>query len=299
MVANRMVLLDHLTRGRVMMGVGPGVLTTDAYMLNIDPGDQRPRMDEALGVILRLLKGDEPVTHDAGWFTLRDARLQLRPYTQPRFPISVTAAQSSSGMVMAGKHGVGVLSMSVVREGNVVTDLNAFWGIAEETAAQHGNVVDRGEWRMVVQVHLADSRKEAIAQARVGGGLLHREYFEKTLGAGVPEDAPPSDKIIDGMVKSGAWCIGTPDDLITKIKELDEQSGGFGGLLIQSTEWGTREQIRHSYELMARYVMPHFQGSLVGLADSEQWARDTRDEFREVRMRASERARRAQAEPSR
>ena len=53
-VANRMVLLDHLTRGRVMLGVGPGALVTDAHMLGINPNVQRERMDEALGIILRL-----------------------------------------------------------------------------------------------------------------------------------------------------------------------------------------------------------------------------------------------------
>ena len=64
MVANRMVLLDHLTRGRVMLGVGPGALVTDALMLGIEPNTQRPRMDEAMGVIMRLFTEDEPITHE-------------------------------------------------------------------------------------------------------------------------------------------------------------------------------------------------------------------------------------------
>ncbi len=102
MVANRMVLLDHLTRGRVMMGVGPGSLVSDAYMLGIDPPTQRQRMDEALGVIMRLLTETEPVTYEAEWFTLKEALIHLRPYTQPHFPIVVASAQSPSGMVVAG-----------------------------------------------------------------------------------------------------------------------------------------------------------------------------------------------------
>src|SRR4029078_6425652 len=40
-LADRMVLLDHLTRGRVMFGVGPGALPSDAYMMGIDPINQR------------------------------------------------------------------------------------------------------------------------------------------------------------------------------------------------------------------------------------------------------------------
>src|SRR5437763_688533 len=87
MVANRMVLLDHLSRGRVMLGVGPGVLYTDAVMLGIEPTRQREMMDESLGVILRLLTETKPVSHKSDWFELNDAALHLRPYTHTHRPI--------------------------------------------------------------------------------------------------------------------------------------------------------------------------------------------------------------------
>ena len=78
MVANRLVLLDNLTRGWVMRGVGPGALVTDAHMLGIDPNVQRDRMDEALGIILRLFRESEPITYVSDWFELYDAVLQRR-----------------------------------------------------------------------------------------------------------------------------------------------------------------------------------------------------------------------------
>src|SRR5436190_23108176 len=87
MVANRMVLLDHLTRGRVMLGVGPGALVTDALMLGIEPNRQRPRMEESMRAIVHLLTSDEPLTMETDWFTLRTVRLHLRPFTQPPFPL--------------------------------------------------------------------------------------------------------------------------------------------------------------------------------------------------------------------
>ena len=86
MVANRMVQLDHMTRGRAMLGVGPGALMTDAYMLGIDPVDQRRRMDESMGIVKRLLTETEPITYEGSWFTLREATCHLRPYTKPCFP---------------------------------------------------------------------------------------------------------------------------------------------------------------------------------------------------------------------
>src|SRR6476646_413582 len=104
MVANRMVLLDHLTRGRIMLGVGPGALYTDAVMLGIDTTKQRPRLEEALEIIVRMLHDDRPVSYQSEWFSLVEGRLHLRPYQRPHFPIVVASAQSPSGMVLAGKY---------------------------------------------------------------------------------------------------------------------------------------------------------------------------------------------------
>ena len=294
MVANRMVLLDHLTRGRTMMGVGPGALVTDAAMLGIDPIEQRRRMDESMTIIMRLLNETEPITYESEWFNLVEAQLHLRPYTKPHFPIAVAAAQSPSGMVLAGKHGAGVLSVSVTRDAEIASNLSDFWGIAEETADRYGNTMDRNEWRVVMHVYLADTKKEAIEQARVNAGRYQYDYFVKTLGHDLAievNNTSDRDKIIDIMSERGAWCVGTPDDLIDTIHKLDEESGGFGGFLIQATEWGTREQVRHSYELLARYVMPHFQGSIASLDRSQQWSEGKKGELLQARKDAMTRAR--------
>jgi limonene 1,2-monooxygenase len=88
-VAQRLVQLDHHTRGRVIFGSGPGALPSDAHMLGIDPMTQRDRQDEAIGVIQRLMAG-ERVTHESDWFTLRDARLQLFPL-QEEMPFVVAS----------------------------------------------------------------------------------------------------------------------------------------------------------------------------------------------------------------
>ena len=291
MTANRMVLLDHMTKGRIMMGVGPGALVTDAYMLGIDFSTQRPRMDEALGIIIRLLTETDPITYEADWFTLREAKLHLRPFTQPYFPIAVAAAATPSGLVTAGKHGTSVLSLSVLASDAVKNTLKEFWKIAEDTAAEHGKSMNREDWRLVTHVFLAESKKEAIEQARIKAGQYQRGYFEEALGNPSLFDGP-ADRIVDAMVDKGAWCVGTPDDLIQYIHRLDENSGGFGGLLIQATEWGTREQVFRSYELLARYVMPHFQGTMTSLSESYQWMVDTKDELQALRKQSLEKAHR-------
>jgi len=287
MVANRMVLLDHLTHGRVMLGVGPGALVTDAVMLGIEPNTQRPRMDEAMGVIIRLLTDPTPLTHKSDWFTLNEARLHLRPYTQPHMPLVVAAAGSPSGMVMAGKYGLGVLSISSPRGDST---LNDFWGIAEKTAAEHGNRVSRDEWRLVLHVHLSDTKEQAFADVRARSSVYWRDYFEGTMGFPRPFESD-REQIVEGMNARHVWCIGTPDDLVESINRLDRESGGFGGLLIQSVDWATREQVMHSWELIARYVKPQFQGSLVSLKASQADAERTAQQVRELRDGAVAKAR--------
>ena len=266
MVANRMVLLDHLTRGRVMLGVGPGSLASDAYMFCINPERQREMMDESLGVIIQLFEGEEPVTCETDWFQLRDASLQLRPYQKPYLPVTVASVQSPAGVFLAGKHGAGVLSLSVPRSMVRETTLKDQWDIAEESAAEHGKAVCRSEWRLSIPVHLAESREEAFDQVRLGAGRVVTEYTGGTNGH--PTPPVPANEIVDYMVANNQWIVGTPDDAIAGIERLQESSGGFGGLLARAEDWTTRENLYHSYELFARYVMPRFQGSLTGIMES-------------------------------
>ena len=292
MVANWMVQLDHMTHGRVMMGVGPGALPSDAYMMGIDHTVQRPRMDEALGVILRLFTETEPITYKSDWFELREALLQLRPYQRPYMPVAVASVQSPAGVVLAGKYGAAVLTITVPRDPspNSESDLRNLWTIAEESAAEHGQEVRREDWRLVLPVHLAETREEALAEARMGAGRYLREYSEGTNGRRPVFDGP-LDKVIDFMADAGYWIVGTPDDCIEGIKRLDEQSGGYGGFMVQTVDWAPRDKMLRSYELLARYVMPQFQGSVLSTAASNHWARERRDTLMAGRTSAIERAR--------
>ena len=272
LVANRFVQLDHMTRGRAMLGCGPGALVSDAYMLGIEPETQRPRMDEALTAIMALLRGDGPVTMKTDWFELREARLHLAPYTDPCFPIAVASTLTPSGVVTAGKHGLGVLSLGAGLPGGPEA-IAEQWRIAEKTAAEHGKTMDRAKWRLVVNVHVAEDDELALRQVQVGERRETVTYFEETLGR------PPGrhdDPLREG-VRQGTTLVGTPDTVIKGIERLVELSqGGFGGLLFRAHEWASREETLRSYELFARYVMPRFQGSLASIIDSNEWCRENR-----------------------
>ncbi|MBN8875551.1 MAG: LLM class flavin-dependent oxidoreductase [Rhodospirillales bacterium] len=272
MVAQRWVQLDHMTRGRAMLGCGPGALTSDAYMLGIEPATQRPRMLEAMDAIMRLLKMEEPVTMKTDWFEMRDARLHLAPYSDPHFDIAVASTITPFGMIAAGTHGVGVLSIGAGLPGGPEA-LAKQWQIAEDAAKKAGKTISRKKWRVVVNAHIAEDDQQALDEVRKGERNETVTYFEDTLGR------PPGraeNPLADG-VKMGTTLVGSPETVIKGIKRLLEYSdGGFGGILFRAHEWANREQTMRSYELFARYVMPVFQGSLDPIANSNAWAKENR-----------------------
>ena len=290
MVANRMVQLDHMTRGRVLFGVGPGALPTDAYMMGIESTLQRPRMDEALGIILRLFTEQEPITYKSEWFQLNEALLQIRPYQKPHMPLFVASIQSPSGVALAGKHGASVLTITVPRdpsEGRA--DYSKLWDIAEESALKHGKTVDRDEWRLVIPVHVAETRQEARDDVRYGSAKFLREYSEGTNGR-KPVFTGPDQEVVDWMADNDYWIVGTPEDCINGINKLAEESGGFGGFMIQTIDWASREKMLKSYELIASYVLPEFQGSTLSIKASQKWAQQRVETLLERRVKAIDKA---------
>jgi len=273
-VAARISFLDHLTRGRLIFGVGPGLLPGDAYMRGIEPKDQRPRMIEGVKAIVRLFTEDK-VSLEGSWFRLVDACLQVKPLQKPYPPMVTASTFTPSGFMAAGQLGAGIMTFFT----GGFTDLNARWKLAEEVAASHGKQVRREDWRMVLTFHLAESRQEAMRQVREWGNEYLREYAISTSGLAQKDypEQPLSDITIDRFIDAGTMVVGTPDDAIAKIRELNESSGGIGGVLNMILDWGTREQQQHSYELFARHVMPVFQGSADSIAYSNRWSRERRE----------------------
>lgn len=107
-LADRVVQLDHMTRGRFAFGVGAGALALDASMMGLDPLQARRRMEESLDAVLELLAGPGPVDRETDWFTLRQAQLHLLPYS-PELDVRVACFRSPSGPRLAGRVGAGML----------------------------------------------------------------------------------------------------------------------------------------------------------------------------------------------
>lgn len=259
-VAQRIVQLDHMTRGRAMLGVGPGALPSDARTLGIDPSVQRDRMEEGLGVIIRLLREDRPFSHRSDWFELIDAQLQIKPL-QEELPIVVASTISPAGMKAAGRFGVGVISLaSASSEG--LAALPTQWGFGETYAAEHGQLMDRSKWRINANWHVAPTREQAISEIADGLTRWHNEYNVDILGRPGAEKATDAHAFATRMANAEGSMIGAPDDVVTSIKLLQERSGGFGTLIGFAHDWAPREAQFRSFEMFARYVIPRMQGLL-------------------------------------
>lgn len=274
MLADRINQLDHITRGRVMLGCGPGSLPSDAFMMGIPVAAQRDRMDEALADIVKLLRG-ETVTNKTDWYELSEARLQMTPWSRPSVEIAVASQVSPTGATAAGRHGLSMLSIGATSAGGF-NALASNWAIAEEKAREHGQTIDRQNWRLVGPMHIAETREQARADC--AHGLEQWIYYFREVAA-LPLVADGDGDMIDQLVASGMAVIGTPDDAIAQIERLKVQSGGFGCFMFMDHNWADWDRKKRSYELMARYVFPKFQNLNDNREASIAWARDNRDSF--------------------
>jgi limonene 1,2-monooxygenase len=279
-VAQKIVQLDHMSRGRAILGTGPGALPSDAHTLGIDPMVLRDRQDEAIPVIQRLLAGAERFSYESEWFTLRDAALQILPY-QREVHMTTASMVSPSGMTLAGKHGLGVLSLGSMSTAGLAS-LPLQWSFAEEAAEQSGRVVDRANWRIVFSSHVAETREQARADVEHGLLCWHNEYNVGTLQRPGLEAFASTAEAIDfhANPQSSAGVIGTPDDLIANIRQMQDVTGGFGMVLSFAHDWANPEATNRSWDLIARHVIPEINGQIEPMRASNTWVRENRESFK-------------------
>ena len=271
-IAERMAFLDHLTRGRAILGVGPCALVTDKKLFGLPNEKLYSMLAESTDIIVRLLESPEPIDHEGRFWSFKQMRLQLRSYQQPRMPLAIASSGNEISLELAGKYGMLLLSPAGKNVRNNQTK-SAQWNKVEAIASQHGTATSRDNWRIATCIYLADSKEEAWrdVEASIKRDM---EYFV-SIGLKAPYEAYPGQPAHEITARSGAdrrdWIIGTPDDAIAQIERMQAETGGFGGLMLTTHEWTSSEKIRRSMEMFARYVLPHFRGHTRGYQD--EWRR--------------------------
>lgn len=269
-VADRALFLDHLTRGRFMLGLGPGALPTDAAMVGITMEEQRGAFEEDVDVLMAILRGEE-VTKETNRYRLQGARTQFNAFSD--FDIVVAAIASPTGPRAASKNGANLLSVGATVPDGGFDSLAMHWDVMTERGAQFGHTPDRSKWRMAGPMHIAETREQAIEDVRFGFNDWC-DYTQHVLAAPHFRAAGETfEERVAWVNETGLGVIGTPDDAIRQVERLEKQSGGFGSYLLIHHEWARPEAMMKHYELFARYVKPRFQGRTDRLQKAEDYAR--------------------------
>jgi limonene 1,2-monooxygenase len=209
------------------------------------------------------------VTKKTDWFDLHEARLQLKSYSQPMMEMAVASSRSPTGALAAGRHGIGMLSIGGTSDESLKAHASN-WGVYEESARAAGKTPDRRNWRIVTFAHVAETREQARRDVTFGLDDFRRYFTEVATFPIIPPDITTDPA--EFLVSSGLACIGTPDDCIRHFERLwTGSNGGFGGVLLLAHNWADWSATKRSYELMARYVHPHFQRNANELRD---WSYD-------------------------
>lgn len=266
LVAERMAFLDHLTHGRLEYGFGGGGLPTDKALFSLPADEATPRTNEALEIISQLLATEEPISFEGDYWQLENRRLQVRPH-QEHPPIAIAGLTGTHNFATCGERGWKPLSVyftPITIDSNpaapdLLAHAEAIVGAA--TKAGRDPQLARDLWRITREVYVASDRNQAMNEIRAG---VHRSY-EYLVGLGLAalmkkdDTMPDAEVTFEWMTEEIPWIIGSPEDCVRQIHELDEEVGGFGCLLVNSRDWVTTDLWYRSLELFARYVMPQFR----------------------------------------
>ena len=269
-LASRLVMLDHLSEGRLNFGVAASSIPTDQAMFGVDGKTAREMTREALDMILALWSGDGPFTRKGKFWTVSRPEPafgiftpHLKPVQQPHPPIGVAGlSPSSDTLKWAGERGYIPMSLNLNAQ-----YLSGHWTAVEAGAASAGRTARRSDWRMVREVLVADTDKEAWKLAVDGAmGRMTREYSLKVVQAfgALPflkhdPAVADSDVTVDYLART-SWLIGSPATVAAKIEDLYHQVGGFGVLLALGFDYLDQpEAWRRSLELLATEVAPRLK----------------------------------------
>ena len=259
--ADRVVQLDHLSRGRFMFGVGPGALPTDAAMIGIQPSEQRRMLEEGMDAIVHLLRSDEPLTMETDWFDLRNAKVPAAPATRD-IEMAVAAIASPSGPRIAGKHGIGLLSIGATMQ--IGADVLALhYDVWRRSAEANGNTAPTattGAWSGLM--HIAETREQAMRGCRVRHRALVRlpAAHRGRARTSCPR-ATPSRSASTGSTRPGIGAIGTAEDCVAQIERLWKQSTAASAATCAWTRLRQPPAKAAATSCIAQRVMPHFQSN--------------------------------------
>ena len=270
MVAHRIAQLDHLAKGRFQWGVGAGGFPGDFDVFDIDPktGVQRDIMRDGLELVLQMWDDPKPGLYEHKYwrFTIPEPideiglGFHLKPYQKPHPPIALAGVSARSDtLALAGARGWIPMSINLAPPNTVA----GHWEAVEKGATEAGRTADRSTWRIARDIYVGETTEEARRDAL--GGTLGRDferYWMQLMGhvnmldnLKADPDMPDSDVTLEYLIDN-VCIVGSPDDVAEKLRNLYDDTGGFGVLLAMGHEWQPREKWERSMALLVNEVVP-------------------------------------------
>ena len=269
-LAHRIAQLDQMARGRFFCGIGAGSFIGDMQVAGIDArgGYRRELEKDAVDLVLKLWNSPDPGLYEEhNWrFNVPEVDIDIgkhvyyRPFQKPHPPIAVAgSSEASESLMLAGERGWIPMSSSLVSP----RLLKTHWQAYEQGAAQAARPADWSVWRVARTVHVAETNEKARREALEGApGRDYREYFLRSArkGGRLPmfkhDPAMPDDEVTPEYLLDANWIVGDPDECARRIRELYDETGGFGYLLAMAHDWQDRAVWQRSMSLLANEVMP-------------------------------------------
>jgi alkanesulfonate monooxygenase SsuD/methylene tetrahydromethanopterin reductase-like flavin-dependent oxidoreductase (luciferase family) len=275
-VAAEAAQFDHMSKGRFLMGIGPGGLVSDFELFKNPDVHARNRMVlEAVDFIERMWSQDPPYDLRGEFWNISvkeaiNARLGVgympKPFQRPRPPIFISlASPNSSSAKTAAEKDWGMISANIIPPYSVASH----WRVYSAARAAAGKPVSGDNWRVARNIMIASS--DAEAEDRVfgpeGSNTYFYTYMREVLGSvgqlvllKPHREMPDQEATVEAITRA---CViyGSPRTVLDKLVAFREEVGPFGGLMMTGLDWGgrNREWEHESMRLLAQEIMPAFR----------------------------------------
>ena len=276
-IAAQVAMLDHMLKGRFVMGISPGGLMSDAEVFGNYQKDRNAIFLESINMVLDIWKGEAPYNLKGQYFEVSTARTMipeigqgtiLRPFQKPHPPIMVTAvAPHSKGVTEAAKRGWTPISANFLLPEWVASH----WPRYVEGREAVGAEANPAEWRVAKSIFVADDDKVAARYGHSPEGPYHfyfKQLLRKLVGFGGRsnlfklDQSEPDSAITPEAVTTKLVIAGSVNSVVDQILAFREQVGDFGTLLYPCHDWLDPALGKRSMQLMAEQVMPRVNAAL-------------------------------------
>ena len=251
-VAEDAAVLDIMSRGRFVLGVGLGYRQEEFAAFNVPFEQRAARFEEALGLVRRLMT-ERGVTHTGPYFPMEDVTLMPRPVQNPCPPIWV-AAKLPAAIRRAARMGNAWLADPVTP----LKVLKERKQVYLDALAETGKDASQVEFPLRREAYVAEESEQAWEEAREPMLYNYQEYLD--WGHLVDDQGRPVKRGAEPMVNlRQRFIVGSPDDCIRQIKRYQEELGTTSMHFRIQFPGLDHGKILNSIRLLGEEVLPHFQ----------------------------------------